>query len=97
MEQIPRHGLDARQLEPPQHPLEAVLVEADFERLDRDTPIDVGPAARAKPPKAAVRSDHAVAWRHKQLGSVLALLGPGVEPPEGALVVSPGAPASVLF
>ena len=30
-------------------------------------------------------------------GSVLALLGPGVEPPEGALVVSPGAPASVLL
>jgi len=30
-------------------------------------------------------------------GSVLALLGPGVEPPAGALVVSPGAPASVLL
>ncbi len=30
-------------------------------------------------------------------GSVLALLGPGVEPPEGALVVTPGAPARLLL
>jgi galactokinase len=29
-------------------------------------------------------------------GSVLALLGPGVTPPDGALVVAPGAPARLL-
>ena len=29
-------------------------------------------------------------------GSVLALLGPGVAPPDGALVVTPGAPARLL-